>query len=117
MVGVNYGMIDNCTTSTTLTYHYKSNNRSIGGLVGTNGYDAYIDNSESYGYIYWNSPSKSRNIKPYIGKLIGYNAGDYSSCYSGMGYNINYYYWNFIGWYNQSERCFKHDNGYVGYNK
>ena len=117
LAGVNCGVIADSTADTTITYHYIDSNTSIGGLVGTNAYDASIDNSKSYGCIYWDSPSKSRDIKPYMGKLIGYNAGEYTNCYSGMGYDISYYYWHFIGWYNQSERCFKYDDGYVGYNK
>ncbi len=33
----------------------------------------------------------------------------------GMSHHITYYYWNFIGWYDQSGRCFRFENGMIGY--
>ena len=32
-----------------------------------------------------------------------------------MSHHITYYYWNFIGWYDQSGRCFRVENGMIGY--
>ena len=47
-----------------------------------------------------------------LGKIIGFNSCSYFQCSSQIVVNIHYYW--FI-WYNQSERCFKIDNGNVGY--
>ena len=33
----------------------------------------------------------------------------------GMSHHITYYYWNFIGWCDQSGRCFRVENGMIGY--
>ena len=66
--------------------------------------------------MYWyNTSDKNRDIYPSLGLLIGQNAGIYSGCSSTMYHEIKYFYWNFIGWYDQSGRCFKVDNGMVGY--
>lgn len=58
---------------------------------------------------------KKISLEKTIGLVVGHNQGVYSDCSTNMGYNISYYYWHFIGWYDQSDRCFKVDEGKVGY--
>lgn len=123
LVGKNSGTISSCSVSgLNLTYifvkpsdeSYSNCNGSIGGLCGRN--TGTISDSTAYGNIYWNNTTdNNRDIKPSIGKLVGSNTGTISNCSSGCGYSLNYYYWYFIGWYDQSERCFKVDNGLIGY--
>lgn len=103
-------------SSTTINYYWKTDNGCVGGTVGYNTSVGVVKRCNTSAYIEWNSSSNSRSILPCLGRLIGRNEGSYSECNATGGYHINYYYWHFIGWYDQSDRCFKIDDGKVGYN-
>lgn len=92
---------------------YKAYNGNVGGLVGYN--SGTVISCSAGGQITWYETNDKRDIYPSLGTLFGQNKGTYSDCNSYMGYNIHYYYWYFIGWYDQSGRCFKVDDGKVGY--
>ena len=124
IVGKNIGTISSChvkNSSITYVYYnpeipnnYSAYNGNIGGLCGYN--LGTITDSSTNGNMYWyNTSDNNRDIYPSLGLLIGQNAGIYSGCSSTMYHEIKYFYWNFIGWYDQSGRCFKVDNGMVGY--
>jgi len=126
--GVNTGTIDSCYVSganityvtiietekgkSTTTYYYNGN---VGGACGCN--TGSISNTDVTGYITWNESSNNKAICPNIGKMVGKNSGKIVDSWSGFGYSIQYYYFNFIVVYNQSNHCFKEMNGYIGYQK
>lgn len=115
-VGKNNAAIEYCCVySSNITYYWNTDNGYIGGLAGYNTSSGTITRCSTSAYIEWNSTSNSSSILPCIGKLIGRNDGSYSNCSATGGYHIYYYYWHFIGWYDQSDRCFKVDDKYVGY--
>lgn len=117
VVGKNTGTVEwSYVSSTTIYYYWKTNNGYVGGTVGYNTSSGVVKRCNTSAYIEWESTSNSRDILPCLGKLIGRNEGTYSDCNATGGYHINYYYWHFIGWYDQSDRCFKVDDGKVGYN-
>ena len=49
-----------------------------------------------------------------MGKIIGRNTGNYSACSSSIVEDISYYYLIIFGAYDQSQYCFKVDNGLIG---
>lgn len=116
IVGNNSGNINNCFVNSiniTYTTEYSDNvysNGNVGGVCGSN-YGSII-NCNSSGNFVWNENDNSIYIYPGLGKIIGFNSGSYFQCSSQIVVNIHYYW--FI-WYNQSGRCFKIDNGNVGY--
>ena len=116
IVGVNRGTVEySYASDITINYYWNTNNGRIGGIVGYNSASGTITDCYSSGMIYWESTDNSRDILPSLGVVIGYNEGTYSDCDSGMGWDIYYYYWHFIGWYDQSDQCFKVDEGKIGY--
>lgn len=116
IVGVNRGDVDSSDVlNVTINYYWNTDNGRVGGIVGYNSSNGTITDCYSGGKINWESTSNNRDILPSLGRIIGYNQGTYSDCQTGMGYHIYYYYWHFIGWYDQSDRCFKVDEGKVGY--
>lgn len=117
IVGRNNATVEYCyVSSSKITYYWNTDNGCIGGVVGYNTSNGTVTRCNTSAYIEWNSTSNSSSILPCLGKLIGRNAGTYSNCTATGGYSFTYYYWHFIGWYDQSDRCFKVDDGYVGYN-
>lgn len=116
IVGRNSATVEYCyVSSSNITYYWNSDNGYIGGVAGYNTSNGTITRCNTSASIEWSSNSNNRDILPCLGKLIGRNAGTYSDCTATGGYSITYYYWHFIGWYDQSDRCFKVDDGYVGY--
>lgn len=117
VTGRNNATVEYCyVTSSNITYYWNTDNGCIGGVVGYNTSNGNITRCQTSAYIEWNSTSNNSSILPCLGKLIGRNAGTYSNCTANGGWHIYYYYWHFIGWYDQSDRCFKVADGYVGYN-
>lgn len=115
-VGKNSGTIDWCYTSNTnIIYCWKTGNGRVGGTVGYNTSSGNISRCKTSAYIKWISNDDDSDILPCLGMLIGYNEGTYTNCSATGGWHISYYYWHFIGYYDQSDRCFKVDDGYVGY--
>ena len=59
-----------------------------------------------------------KEICPSLVHVVGMNAKGplVTECNAdGMSHHITYYYWNFIGWCDQSGRCFRVENGMIGY--
>lgn len=117
IVGCNDGLVNDCdATSLNIKYYWKTGNGNVGGVIGHNRSSGIVTNCYTSVYINWSSPNNNSSILPCLGYLIGRNAGKYENCSSNGAYDINYYYWHFfIGWYDQSDRCFKLDSGNVGY--
>lgn len=116
IVGANYGRVEySYATRVAINYYWNTDNGRVGGIVGYNAGNGTITNCFSSGTFYWKSTSNSRDILPSLGYVVGYNEGSYSNCGTNMTNNIEYYYWHFIGRYDQSDRCFKVDEGKVGY--
>ena len=117
IVGNNDGTVDySYVSSTNIRYYWKSGNGSIGGIVGYNSNSGTVKRCNSGAYIEWYSSSKSKDILPSIGGVIGWNAGSYSDCNYTGEYYYECYYWHFIVWYDQDGRCFKVDDKKVGHN-
>ncbi len=114
IIGENSGKVYTCKSKSITITHYWVANTFTGGVVGFNTDTGEVKSCTSGGMIYWTSPEKGDHIYPSIGHIIGYNAGSYSDCSSTMGHDISYYYWHFIGWYDQSQYCFAEDDGLVG---
>ena len=115
------GSIENCYVSGNITYVYRKPgsdgnygyyNGEVGGICGYS--CGTISKCKTYGHFDWNSNNNNRDIHPCLGKIIGNNDGAMTDCESGMGYNCHYYYWYFIGWYDQSQYCFKIADGKCG---
>ena len=116
LVGVNRGNVEySHASNVTINYYWNTANGRVGGIVGHNAETGTISRCYSSGMFNWDSTSNNRDILPSLGLVVGHNQGVYSDCSTNMGYNISYYYWHFIGWYDQSDRCFKVDEGKVGY--
>lgn len=116
IVGVNRGNVEySHASNVTINYYWNTANGRVGGIVGHNAETGTISRCYSSGMFNWDSTSNNRDILPSLGLVVGHNQGVYSDCSTNMGYNISYYYWHFIGWYDQSDRCFKVDEGKVGY--
>ena len=113
IVGESKGVVENCSASINLT-HYWLANTYTGGIVGWNTSGGSVTNCSSSGTMTWNSTEKGDHIYPAMGKIIGLNSGSYTGCSSTISEDISYYYWYFIGYYDQSVYCFKVDNGLVG---
>lgn len=116
IVGCNKGNVEySYASNVTINYYWNTANGRVGGIVGYNAETGTISRCNSSGMFNWDSTSNNRDILPSLGLVVGHNQGVYSDCSTNMGYHIYYYYWHFIGWYDQSDRCFKIDEGKVGY--
>lgn len=116
IVGYNQGNVEySYASNVTINYYWNTANGRVGGIVGYNAETGTISRCYSSGMFNWDSTSNNRDILPSLGLVVGHNQGVYSDCSTSMGYHIYYYYWHFIGWYDQSDRCFKVDGGKVGY--
>lgn len=117
IAGVNFGTISDCSVlETTITYVWREDNGRIGGIAGDNMSGASITGCSTSGTMVWTSPSTDTSIKPAMGYIIGYNQGTYSDCDTLMTNDIDYHWQFMFPNYDQSKRCFKVDNGLVGYN-
>ena len=116
IVGLNHGNVENSyAANIIINYYWTTANGRVGGIVGYNAETGTISRCYSEGMFNWNSPSNDRDILPSLGFIVGHNQGTYSDCDTEMRHNISYYYWHFVGWYDQSDRSFKVDGGKVGY--
>ena len=130
VVGLNAGTVSSCVVSSiNLTYNHvgstKGNrwdfNGRVGGAVGYN--QGTVESCTISGNLYWynddsHNGDNDREIYPSLGHVVGMNANGalVTKCNAdGMSHHITYYYWNFIGWYDQSGRCFREENGMIGY--
>ena len=125
IAGFNDGEVSNCNIySIYLTYELVDNiydyphcNGCIGGCVGFNRLGS-VSGCYTSGTIFWdNKTDNNRDIYPSIGKVVGLNSngGIVNKCSSDIKPILQYFYWFFIGWYDQSSHCFKVENGLIGY--
>ncbi len=117
IVGYNTGTVDySYARNVEITYYWNDDNGHIGGIIGHN--TGTVTRCNASVSMKWTSPSNNSSILPCLGYIIGYNSGTYSSCSTGgSSYDYSYKYWHFfIGWFDQSGRCFSSDNSKVGYN-
>lgn len=116
IAGENYGTIRKCDIiSLIVNYYWNTDNGRIGGVVGYNTKNGSVTSCAVTGDMYWTSPSRNKNIKPSLGTLIGQNSGSYSDCSGVMGKHLDYHTQWMLPHFDQSDRCFKVDNGNVGY--
>ncbi len=116
IIGVNAGTINKCSAITVLiTYHWNTNNGRVGGICGYNSSAGIIKSCDVTGTMNWDSPSRDKTIKPSLGIIIGQNVGTYSDCSGTMRQNLDYHTQWMLPKFDQSDRCFKVDGGYVGY--
>lgn len=130
VVGLNAGTVSSCVVSSiNLTYNHVGSNKGnrwdfngrVGGTVGYN--QGTVESCTISGNLYWynddsHNGDNDREIYPSLGHVVGMNAKGalVAECNAdGMFHHITYYYWYFIGWYDQSGRCFRVENGMIGY--
>lgn len=129
IAGYNSGTINSCGVAAlnmTYTYvkpssgNYWDYNGRVGGIAGYN--KGTISKSDASGKMYWyndgdHSGDNNRDIYPSMGHIVGMNASGASvtECSANMEHKITYYYWNFIGWYDQSGRCFRFSDQLIGH--
>ena len=125
IAGLNTGKISLCKVkNTNITYQlvdgindYPYCNGLVGGCVGYNK-NGVVSNCYSSGNFYWlNDTNNNREIYPSLGKIVGLNSnnGTIIDCGSDMVTILDYFYWYFVGWYDQSGRCFKFEGGLIGH--
>lgn len=114
IVGENGGTIENCVVTSLNLTHYWLANTYTGGITGWNTANGNVNDCTSSGTMTWDSPAKGDHIYPAMGKIIGRNTGNYSACSSSIVEDISYYYLIIFGAYDQSQYCFKVDNGLIG---
>lgn len=127
VAGYNSKTIESCNVvSANITYNYVKPasgnywdyNGRVGGVAGYN--SGKVTKCTSSGNMYWiNETDNNRDIYPSLGTIVGMNDtyAIVEDCSSSMGTKYKYFYWKFIGWYDQSGRCFKVNNGLIGYQK
>ena len=121
ITGINKGTVRNCITAEALIkyiYHkldsgkYEEYNGRVGGIVGYN--CGSVRECLSSGDFYWTNEDANRDIYPCLGTIVGSNATTARDNTSSMKTHLNYKssWW---AHYDQSGRCFKIDDGMIGF--
>ena len=101
-----------------IEYHYNSNNRSVGGIVGLN-YRGHVTNNTSGGVVYATTGNnQGRDVAPHVGTVVGFSnraTTSNNTCWSGWGYSM----WSnsgniFQSTHHQNQHSFKIDNRQIG---